>query len=125
MILTLIQLQVITYLHTITNFKYILNLLNIRGGMMFSKKAEGMSVNVIIVAILALLVLVVLSFVFAGKIGDFVKGTKQCQSIGGECLGACNIEQGYKEMFTAACLDKNTGKLTGEKCCIQIDKSAE
>ena len=91
----------------------------------FSKKAEGMSVNVIIVAILALLVLVVLSFVFAGKIGDFVKGTKDCRSIGGTCeFSVCDDQLGYKQVTTASCFD-TAGKPTGFACCLKVDTGVQ
>lgn len=42
------------------------------------KKAQGLSLNVIIIAILALLVLVVLSVIFLGRLGIFTKVTSDC-----------------------------------------------
>lgn len=95
---------------------------------MSSKKAQSLSVNVIIVAILALLVLVVLGFVFAGKIGDFVKGTKDCLSIGGVCNEGtqCNANEGFKETTLGMCLDQTTGKRMQDRvCCIKIDPTIE
>lgn len=94
---------------------------------MFTKKAQGMSVNVIIIAILALLVLVILGFVFAGKIGDFVKGTKDCESIGGRCdLGTqCTGDEGYSKTNIAMCLDQATGKPNGQACCLKLDPTKE
>lgn len=90
---------------------------------MASKKAQSLSVNVIIIAILALLVLVVLGFVFAGKIGDFVKGTKDCASIGGRCdVGLdCTEQEGYQKTTLGMCLDQQTGKPSGQACCLKVD----
>lgn len=42
-----------------------------------NKKAQGMSINVIIVAAVALVVLVVLIAIFTGKIGGFSTGTER------------------------------------------------
>ncbi len=44
-----------------------------------SKRAQGMPLNVIIIAILVLIVLVVLAIIFAGKIGQFGKGTTESE----------------------------------------------
>ena len=41
------------------------------------KKAQGMSINVIIVAVIALIVLVVLALIFSGKIKKFGGGTDE------------------------------------------------
>ncbi len=49
------------------------------------KKAQGISMNVIIIAAIALLVLVVLSVVYIGKMGSWGKTTNSCISNGGKC----------------------------------------
>jgi flagellar basal body-associated protein FliL len=54
-----------------------------------SKKAQGMSLNVIIIAVIALLVLVVLIFIFMGKTKIFTKETTSCTSRGGTCETSC------------------------------------
>ncbi len=46
------------------------------------KKAQGISLNAIIIATLALLVLVVLAMIFTGRIGIFTKETKSCATLG-------------------------------------------
>ena len=57
------------------------------------KKAQGLSLNVIIIAILALLVLIVLAIIFVTKTGAFVKHANACENQGGrsvdfgECAG--------------------------------------
>ncbi|MBL7054772.1 hypothetical protein ISS05_03360 [Candidatus Woesearchaeota archaeon] len=55
---------------------------------MNSKKAQGMSVNVIIIAAIALIVLVVLVAVFTGRFGLFGQGVK----------GATNCDQACKAL---------------------------
>jgi len=63
-----------------------------------SKKAQGISINVIIVAAVALLVLVVLSVIFLGRLGIFGSQVGQCENKGGQCLdvsgSSCNQESG-------------------------------
>jgi hypothetical protein len=43
-----------------------------------NKKAEGLSLSVIVIAIVALVVLIVLILIFSGKIGDFNKEVSSC-----------------------------------------------
>ena len=54
-----------------------------------SKKAQGISLNVIIIAAIALLVLVILSVIFMGRMGIFgqeTAGTRYCvDTLGGTC----------------------------------------
>jgi len=64
------------------------------------KKAQGMPLNVIIIAVLVLVVLVVLVIIFGGRIGSFGKGTQatenqfqasKCEIAGtGRYCGPCN-----------------------------------
>lgn len=58
--------------------------------IMESKKAQGLSLNMIIVAILVLIVLVIMIFIFSGKMGDFGQKAETCQAQGGECKKDCN-----------------------------------
>ncbi len=53
-----------------------------------SKKAQGMSMNVIIVAVIAIVILVVLILIFTGKTKFFSKTTGDCSTKGGQCLSA-------------------------------------
>ncbi|MFH0867795.1 MAG: hypothetical protein V1831_00625 [Candidatus Woesearchaeota archaeon] len=57
---------------------------------MMSKKAQGLSVNVIIVAAIALIVLVVLVAIFTGRLGGFSKGVRETTS----CTQIC-VARGY------------------------------
>ncbi len=55
-----------------------------------AKKAQGMSMNVIIIAAIALLVLVILSVVFIGRMTTFTDETGGCAGKGGTCYsGGC------------------------------------
>ncbi len=60
------------------------------------KKAQGMPLQTIIIAILCLLVLVVLIAIFTGKIRGWSEGSGTCLSIGGTMVpsGSCNIADG-------------------------------
>lgn len=67
-----------------------------------NKKAQGLSVNVIIIAAIALIVLVVLVAIFTGRLGLFSKGLGEattcvqiCQARGIN-QGDCSIGEGDK-----------------------------
>jgi len=47
------------------------------------KKAQGLSLEVIVVAALVLIVLVVLIIIFSGKMGNFVESVESCDQKGG------------------------------------------
>ena len=51
------------------------------------KKAQGLSLNVIIIAAIALLVLVILAVIFMGRLGVFRKGSGDCETLGGFAQG--------------------------------------
>jgi len=56
---------------------------------MKSKKGAELSINVIIIAVIALVVLAVLIFIFSGRSQVFVKSVSQtCSQQGGECKAA-------------------------------------
>ena len=52
------------------------------------KKAQGISINTIIIAALGLAVLVVLFLIFTGRIGIFSKGVDESQSCDSICKAA-------------------------------------
>jgi len=55
---------------------------------MANNKAQGLSINTIIIAAIALIVLVVLVAIFTGRLGLFSKGLGEantCVSLGGDC----------------------------------------
>ncbi len=96
---------------------------------MIAKKAQGMSLNVIIIAVLALIVLVVLVVIFAGKAGQFSNSTGEtgnqyaptrCDIPGTlrYCAYSCDVGDSEVKMqqgFT--CTDSTKGSA---KCCSKI-----
>ncbi len=50
------------------------------------KRGVSLSLNTIIIAIIVLIVLVVVIVIFTGRIGSFVKGTTNCEDLGGRCV---------------------------------------
>ena len=75
------------------------------------KRAQGISINVIIIAAIALLVLVVLSVIFLGRIGVFTKATASCEGQGGQCLSVCSPP--LTEFRAWTCPERT------DKCCIE------
>ena len=55
---------------------------------MIKKKAQGLSLNTIIIAALVIMVLVILALVFTGQMGSFGTSTKSCAAKGGQCKEA-------------------------------------
>ena len=86
------------------------------------KKAQGISLNVVIIAAIALLVLVILSVILIGKTGIFVKQSDDCQNKGGRCASpgvSCGTEgtsvESYGVSYSAwKCQNE------GETCCIKV-----
>lgn len=65
---------------------------------MMNKKAQGFSIEVIVIAVLALIVLVVLLVIFSGQASIFTKTIEDCQSRNGtpvqikeDCVNAGGI----------------------------------
>lgn len=79
------------------------------------KKAQGISMNVIIIAAIALLVLVILSVIFIGRMGSFGEQTGACEQQGGTCYDGPNCPQGTTK-YTANCEE-------GEVCCLPVGVS--
>lgn len=89
--------------------------------MLRNKKGE-LSINVIIVAILALLVLVILGTIFAGKLGNFRKNSDTCTTNGGSCTDktvGCQQDQ-YQKEITGNCYQSDGKTIDSNKvCCIR------
>jgi flagellar basal body-associated protein FliL len=88
---------------------------------MNSKKAQGMSMNVIIIAALALIVFVVLGVIFMGKAGNFKKESSTCQNNGGKCIAKGTCTGDYQKQAAYGCLkaDQKTIDDTLE-CCVTV-----
>lgn len=81
------------------------------------KKAQGISINTIIIAALALLVLVVLSVIFLGRTGIFAKESASCLTNGGSCVvGAC--PQGSTAYPSWSCEKTSEGAF--QRCCVSV-----
>ncbi|MFH1063799.1 MAG: hypothetical protein V1729_01825 [Candidatus Woesearchaeota archaeon] len=79
-----------------------------------SKKAQGMSMNVIIIAAIALLVLVILVVIFIGRMNTTTQGIDKCK---GSCTDEMNdCKETYGTYYTEAsgtCAD-------GQHCCVGV-----
>ncbi len=87
-----------------------------------NKKAQGISINIVIVAAVALLVLVILSVIFMGRMGTFSATSKDCVAQGGKCFvktdgcgsGTTPGDNAFTtEYSTWTCSD------TAQVCCIK------
>lgn len=96
------------------------------------KKAQGMSMSVIIIAVLALLVLVILSVVFTSKMRDTRKNVDHCENNGGKCVMADFVgdidtphycQDTYDSVKTSYYCPQNDDVRPGEEkpwvCCIK------
>lgn len=89
------------------------------------KKGVELSMNVIIIAAIALLVLVVLSVIFLGRIGTFGEDVAACSTQGGRCAVECGDPDYRTQDFPLAnptidCPD--TLAEESQYCCLPISK---
>ncbi len=84
-------------------------------------KAQGMSMNVIIIAALAIIVLIILVVVMTGRFNLFGTTTRNCEAHQGFCRERCL--DGEAAMMMTDCIDNEDGRTT---CCIptygQVDE---
>ncbi len=73
-----------------------------------NKKAQGVSINVIIIAVIALIVLVVIIAIFLGRIGMFGAGVSECK---GECKDELSCAPGEAKLTGTFSKDS-----TGREC---------
>ncbi|MDP7116046.1 MAG: hypothetical protein QF915_03225 [Candidatus Woesearchaeota archaeon] len=83
------------------------------------KKGQGISINVIIVAAIALLVLVILSVIFIGRVDIFTKRSADCGTYAGASVCADSCGEGDAEGFPTPYPSLNCAN-DGEGCCIKI-----
>lgn len=85
-----------------------------------SKKAQGLSMTVIIVAAIALLVLVILSIIFIGRMGKTTESIDQCKgrcvSTADDCTGA------YSKITSDPCFEPGSRNIDTANpiCCVSI-----
>ena len=98
---------------------------------MLNKKAQGISINVIIIAAIALLVLVIISIIFIGRMGKTREEMDKCQTNGGTCAEDCvDLGEYVRETTSYKCYysagdDIPSNKKAGDvnpdmRCCIKI-----
>ena len=73
------------------------------------KKAQGLTMNVVIIAALALLVLIILSVFMASKFQFFGATVKDCDTNRGVCKATCDSDEA--KLYQTNCPE-------GEICCI-------
>ncbi len=83
------------------------------------KKAQGMTINVVIIAALALIVLVVLILIFTGYIGTANKNINGCTSRGGICVK--NYKEGCLGDYPIPLvIGGDECKTVNNLCCLKI-----
>ena len=78
------------------------------------KKAQGLSLQTIVISILALIVLAVIIFVFSGKMGDVKTGLDSCKEKGGECVNS------YGDTCSCPVIKTKDPDCSAGYCCIPI-----
>jgi hypothetical protein len=87
-----------------------------------SRKAQGLSMNVIIIAAIALLVLVILAIVFIGNMSKTTSGIDQCK---GTCVASsyeCGQKGAYYKPTNDPCYksDGKTLDTDNPVCCVGV-----
>lgn len=80
------------------------------------RKAQSMSLNVIIIALLCIVVLIVLIIIFTGRTRVLSSTTSDCAARGGECLDRCDSSI-HVEHFGTSCASQDPAK---PKCCARM-----
>jgi hypothetical protein len=82
------------------------------------KKGE-LSINIIIVAAIALLVLVIVSVIFMGRMGLFNRQQSDCGAVNGQCIYGDNCgDSGMAKHPSAVCYGTDNKKDPFRTCCI-------
>lgn len=77
-------------------------------------KAQGMPLNIIIIAVILLIVLVVILSIFSGNIGKFSKDLQSCGTRNGVCKESCG---GEVQIEGVACPKKRDKE---QVCCVKV-----
>ena len=89
-----------------------------------NKKAQGISINVIIIAAIALAVLVILFAIFTGNIGKNVKEVNECKNKGGLCSSGAGCDSsaisGAEEGASYVLFKAQTEDCGNNACCIKV-----
>lgn len=85
------------------------------------KKAQGLSMSVIVVAAIALLVLVILAIIFIGRMGNTASQVDACK---GTCVDdeeACQERGSYYRATSDPCYDLGESEPNDKVCCIGVN----
>jgi len=95
-----------------------------RGVQMSSKKAQGISVNTIIIAAIALIVLVVLVMIFTGRMGVFTTGigkagdaSKTCSELDGALIKGTPANPPTCDRGKSTLISKDSVGVPDTLCC--------
>lgn len=83
------------------------------------KKGQSISMNTIIIAAIALLVLVIVSLIFLTDIFKFTKNKNDCTRNSGTCEFGRRCPEGYSEHPTAFCYDGDEID-SSAVCCVRV-----
>jgi len=83
--------------------------------MLKNRKAQGMSVKIIIVAIIGLIILVAVVMMLTGKLGDFRSGSKNFGNIAKTCFQ--QTSRLPQETCPGGTIASSDSIATGSKCC--------
>ncbi|MBN2457976.1 hypothetical protein JXB31_02485 [Candidatus Woesearchaeota archaeon] len=87
---------------------------------MFRKRAQNLSLNVIIVAAIALLVLVIVSVIFMARMGIFTKSSNDCTKQNGVCMDRV-CDDGYTMHPSAVCYGSDNKQDPYMVCCVELN----
>jgi len=86
-------------------------------------KKGSLSLQVVVIAALCLLVLIVLSVIFASRIGLFNSGLKHCDNICTESSQECE-DAGYEiALYYGKCEDSSGNEITKNAYCCSQDNT--
>ena len=88
-------------------------------------KRGDLSVNIIIVAIIALLVLVIMTVLFSGRMAQWGQQLNSCEDVQGKCDQGFECLEGYTKLPGKYCYDADNKKDPNNICCIKIEEGAE
>lgn len=84
-----------------------------------TRKSQGMPINVIIIAALALVVLFVLIMIFTNQTGKTVSSLESCAGKQGQCKEKCESNEALVVNTDCSKLAKDK-KSKEDKCCVQV-----
>ena len=84
--------------------------------MKMNKKAQGLSLNMVIMAAIALIILVIIVAIFTGNLGKFGVGVSACSTKSGTCKESCVDGE---TAIIAKCPEAGQDE-TLIKCCVTV-----